>query len=278
MTRTAGKLGKRAPKRAAVLDITRSLTGTVPGHPDAVDYIAAMGGNWQMLGNDEAGDCVAVTWANVVRLISKVLGGTEYYPTLEQVWEIYKTQNPGFDPNGTADTNGPGSEHDCGMDIQTLLEFLHTTGGPDGRKVVVFGSIDPKNVEAVKASIAIFGFVWTGTMVLDINMSQFNNDEPWDYVKGSPVDGGHSIVTGGYGAVQSDVGVPALGGDEKFVTWAQETSFTDTFWEKEVDEVYVVVFEEHLGTRAFLEGIDRDQLCADYQALTGKPLVLPAAA
>lgn len=164
------------------------------------------------------------------------------------------------------------------LDIQTLLEDLHANGEPDGGEVVVFGRLDLRNVNAIKAAIAIFGFVWTSTLVQDANMDQFSQDRPWDYVAGSPGDGGHSIVTGGYGDVPADAGVPALGGDEKFVTWVQETSFTDAFWENQVDEVWVVVFKEHLGTRAFLEGVDVDQFCADYQALTGEPLVLPAAA
>ena len=64
------------------------------------------------------------------------LGGTEYYPSQDEVWAVYKTQNPGFDPNGTADTNGPGAQADQGMDIQTLLEYLVSTPGPDGVKAI----------------------------------------------------------------------------------------------------------------------------------------------
>ena len=71
-----------------------------------------------------------MTWANVRRLVTKVLGGTENYPSIDEVWAVYKTQNPDFDPNGTADTNGPGSQADNGMDIQTLLEYLVSEAAP----------------------------------------------------------------------------------------------------------------------------------------------------
>ena len=42
-----------------------------------------------------------------------------------------------------------------------------------------------------------------------------------------------------------------------------------------VEEAWVVVWPEHLGTREFEQGVDLAQLKADYQALTGGPLALP---
>ncbi len=268
--RVPGAYGRRSPKGAPAIDLAPLLTGKVPAHPAAVDYIAAMNGGWQMLGNDSAGDCVAVTWANVRRLMTAVLGGAEKYPTQDQVWAVYRTQNPGFDPDGDPAVDGPGSPEDGGMDIQSLLEFLHEHGGPDGVKAVAFAKVNPRNTEAVKAAVAIFGYLWTGTTVLEVNEEQFSEDEPWDYDPDSPAAGGHSIVTGGYGAAAPGAD-PALGGDEKFVTWAKETSFTDKFFAHEVDELWAVIWPEHLGSEAFLQGIDQAALRSAYQAVTGRP-------
>jgi hypothetical protein len=242
MAERAGKLGSL-------------LTGRVPAHPAAADYLAAMNGGWHMLGNDTEGDCAAVTWANARRLVTATLGGVERYPTLDQVITVYRTQNPQFDPNGSADTNGPGSEADGGMDLQTLFETLHKTPGPDGAQIVAFAQVDPKNAAEVRAAIAIFVYVWSGTLVQQANEQQFADEQPWDYVSGSPVVGGHSILTGGYGKAVSDA--TALGGDEKFVTWAAETSFTDRFWRREVDEAWAVLWPEHLGTREFEQASTR---------------------
>ena len=271
LARVPGKPGKRAPKGAPSLKLSRLLTGTVPAHPAAADYLAALGGGWEMLGNDRAGDCVAVTWSNIRRLVTSELTAQPSYPSQDQVWEIYQTQNPDFDPNGTADTNGPGSSADRGMDVQSLLEYLVTTGGPDGVKAVAFAAVDPKNADEVKAAIAIFGSVWTGIVVAANNQQEFAEGEPWDYDPASPVEGGHSIVTGGYGASGSG----PLGGDERFITWAAETSFTDAFWANCVDEAWVVVWPEHLGSREFLQGVDLTALAADYQAITGRELPVP---
>jgi len=253
------KLGRRAPKNAPALRLGPLLTGVVPAHPASEDYLAALHGGWAMLGNDQYGDCVAVTWANVRRLVTTTLTPHGYYPPWSQVEAVYKTQNPGF----------PGQ--DDGMDIQTLLEYLVKTGGPDGVKAVAFAQVDHANVDEVKAALAIFGYLWTGINVLDSNMDEFNDGQPWDYDPASSTDGGHSVVTGGYGLPGSG----ALGGDERFITWAQETSFTDAYWSREVEECWVVVWPEHLGSEAFVTGVNVAQLAADYQEITGRVLPVP---
>lgn len=265
-----GKYGRRAPKRAPALQLKDYLTGVVPAVPPSEDYLAVLNGSWQMLGNDEAGDCVAVTWANVRRIVTSLLTAMPSYPSQAEVWAVYETQNPDFNPSGGAGS-GPGSPDDNGMDIQTLLEYLVHTPGPDGVQAAGFAQVDPGNTAEVKAAIALFGYVWTGISVLDQNTAEFNAGQPWDYSASSPVDGGHSVVTGGYGPP----GAGPLGGDERFITWAQETSFTDAFWSHEVEEAWVVIWPEHLGSKDFLAGVNLAQLAADYQDITGQ--AFPAA-
>jgi hypothetical protein len=269
---TAGKYGRRTPKGAPALMLGRLLTGVVPPVPDREDYIAAVGGGWKMLGNgpdpenaangvpaDGAGDCVSVTWATERRLMTAILAGAEEYPSLAQVVQFYKTQNPGF----------PGQ--DDGMDIQTALEDLEKSGGPDGVVAVAFAKVDHTNEAEVDAAIAIFGAVWCGVNVQDANQDEFSDSQPWDHVKGSPVDGGHSFMAGGYGTG----GIGALSGKTRFETWAAETSMTAAFLAQSVEEMWVVIWPEHFGSKAFLAGVDLDQLAADYQEITGKTIVVP---
>ena len=266
-------LGRRNPTNAPALSLGRLLTGVIPPHPAAEDYLHQLSG-WQMLGNDTAGDCVAVTWANTRRLVTHYLS-TENYPTQAQVWQFYQTQNPNFDPNGTAQTNGPGSPADGGMDIQTALEYLHANGGPDGVKAVAFAKVDPTNLAEVEAALAIFGSLWTGLIVLNANQTEFNNHQPWTDVPTSSIDGGHSVVSAGY------AGEAGTGFHIKFITWGAETQFESSFWngvaqgQRLVEEAWVVIWPEHLHTREFQQGINLAQLQADYQALTGQPLLPP---
>jgi len=263
----AFKYGRRPPKKAPALELRSFLSKAVPPHPSREDYLAKLPG-WQMLGNDVAGDCNAVTWANMRRLVTATLS-TANYPTLAQVWQFYQTQNPQFDPNGTAQTNGPGSSADNGMEVQTGLEYLHANGGPDGVKAVAFAKVDHTKISEVDAALAIFGGLWLGITVLDANQQQFAEGKAWTDVRGSKIDGGHAILAGGF---TSDV---------RFITWAKETEFAPSFWNGSVDntplveEAWAVIWPEHLGSKEFLQGVDLTQLAADYQALTGSTLSLP---
>jgi hypothetical protein len=253
------KYGRRPPKHAHALHLGNYLTGVVPAHPAAADYLAPLNGGWQMLGNDEYGDCVAVTWANYRRLITTTLTSTPVYPSLDEVIQFYKTQNPGF------------PQEDNGMDIQTALEYLVKNGGPDGVKAVCFAAVDYTNPDEVKAAIAIFGSVWVGINVQDHNQNEFDLDLPWTWLVSDQIEGGHSIITGGYGPP----GAGALGGDERFITWAQETSFTDGFWSNGVEECWVVVWPEQLDTKEFEEGMNVAELAADFHAITGATMPVP---
>ena len=261
--------GRRSPKGAPALRLSAILTGAIPTHPAVQDNLGSLPG-WQMLGNDRVGDCVAVTWANFRRLVTAELAGKENYPSQEQVWALYKTQNPNFDPNGT--TNGPGSSADGGMDIQTALEYLVQVGGPDGVKALAFAKVDHTNLEEVKAALSIFGGIWTGVNVLAANQEQFAAGHAWDYVPNSPVEGGHSVLSGGYmGPSSSDV---------TFITWGAETGFTDAFWANQVEEAWVVIWPEHLGTAGFAVGVNLAALATAYGEITGStfPVPVPTAA
>lgn len=230
--------------------------------PTTVDYLAQLGGGWEMLGNDRAGDCEAVRWANHRRLMGAA------YPPQDQVWEFYKRQNPDFDPNGSPDTNGPGSPADGGMSSDLALDDLHKNGGPDGVKVVAYGTIDPQNVQAVERAIGAFGGVWVDILVQDGNEVEFGNGQPWTNT-GEDTNAGHAVLAGGY--------VP----QRKFITWAAETEFADSFWtgrtpsgQPLVEQVYLVVWPEH-ATHEFITS-ETGQLLADqYQALTGNTLTWP---
>jgi hypothetical protein len=274
MTSTRGVYGRRRPKGGPALRAAQFLTGAVPAHPPAEDWIGALGGGWGMLGNDRAGDCVAVTWASFRRLVTTLLTAHGLYPDQDMVWRVYRTQNPDFDPAGDPDVNGPGSPADQGMDIQTVLEYLHKTGGPDGVKAVAFASVNPQDQNEVDAALAIFGGLWTGLIVTRANEDEFDQGKPWDYVARSPEAGGHSVLSAGYSPAGQGAG--PLAGRVRFQTWAAESSFTAAMMAHQVEEMWLVIWPENLGTAQFQEGVDTDALKAAYLALTGKVLVIPA--
>jgi hypothetical protein len=261
------QFGRIPPKNAPAMQASAFIRpAEIPTPPKSEDYLDDLNG-WKILGNDRVGDCNAVTWANMRRLVTAKLA-EENYPTQEQVFQFYKTQNPGFDPNGDPYINGPGSNDDQGMEVQTGLEYLHKVGGPDGVKALAFARVDTTNTQLVDAAIAIFGGLWLGVMVLDKNEAEFGEGKPWTNAHGGKIVGGHAILAGGY--------TPEV----KFITWGKETEFTFSFWNGEaqghqlVEEAWVVVWPEHLGSESFMAGVDINELKASYEALTGRPLTL----
>ena len=251
------KYGRRSPKRTPSLKLA-SFLKAVPDHPLSEDYLSQLK-DWQILGNDQYGNCAAVSWANIRHFMSALLGGQDNYPTLEQVLEVYKTQNPGF------------PAEDNGMDMQTLLEYLNKSGGPDGVKLVAFASVDTSNLDEVKSALYIFGGLLLGVEVQGANQQDFADGKVWDYHTGQPVEGGHAILAGGFlGNSKNDV---------RFITWGAETGMTDKFWNNLVNcpsgEAWVLIWPENLGTKQFVDGIDLQALSNAYQTITGRSLPVP---
>lgn len=253
-------LREGAPRLSALLRSDYKL----PPVPERVDYLAQLDGGWKILGNDRAGDCEAVRVANDRRVVSHFYGDGSDYPDQATVWKIYQTQNPGFDPNGTADTNGPGSQYDRGMQSQLLLDYLAEHGMPDtGRKVVGWATVDLTDEREVDAALAIFGRLWLDVTVSSAQQQQFADGQPWDYDPNSPIEGGHAILGGGY-SPDDDESMDAE-------TWAQVVKLTDAFREHQCEQAFVVIWEDEIDKPAFLEGIDAAKAREIFQALTGRP-------
>ena len=253
------KYGRRSPKRSPSLRLASILKTTLPDHPLSEDYLSNLS-KWQLLGNDQYGDCAAVGWANLRRFMSAMLGEKENYPALDDVLKLYKTQNPNFPVD------------DNGMDMQSLLEYLNKNGGPDGVKLVAFASVDTSNLDEVKSAIHIFGSVLLGVEVQSGNQQDFAEGKVWDYHPKQPIEGGHCVLSGGFlGKSKSDI---------RFITWGNETGMTDDFWNNLVNcpsgEAWVCIWPENLGTKQFVEGIDMNALASYYKNITGRTLPLPS--
>ena len=243
------KLGRRPPKGAPALRLASVLTGAVPDHPAAADNLSRA--TYGLYGNDQFGDCGPVSVANSRRLTTAVLSGGEADPALADVFDLYRRSgNPDFDPATGAD--------DDGVDMQTMLEAVHA-GGIGGTRSVAFARVDHRDLDEVRAAVAIFGFVLFG---VDLELAQQTQTDTgvWDYRK-SAEWGGHAVLAAEYQPGRTGV-----------VTWAERVEATDAFLGHQLGEAWVVVWPEHLRSRSFLTGVDMARLAAAYQELTGRPL------
>ena len=218
-----------------------------------------------MLGNDKIRNCNAVAWANQRRLVSSKLGSKELYPGLNQVLEFYKTQSSKFDPESKE--FGPGSPADKGMNIQIGLKSLVEQGGPDGTRALAFAKVDVNIVQDVQAALATFGSLWLGIKVLDSNMQEFDDGKPWTVSGDASKFDRHAVLAGGYNP------------EVQFVTWGQTASFSQGYWKMKdmIEEAWVVIWPEHVGTRRFMVGVNFQQLAKEFHELTDRTLDFPVA-
>jgi hypothetical protein len=259
-------LRPRDPARE-VLKLGDYLTGIVPVHPPAVDYLARItsqpaGQGWILGGNNKFSTCGPTSLANYRLLVSTWLGSTPVRPTDEQVFDLYRRSgNPRFDPTTGADDNG--------VDMTVMLSAA-IQGGLGGSAPLAFAEVDTTNTDEVWAAGALFG----GTLwAADLSEAQQTQTPTglWDYSAGSPDWGGHAIM-----AASRYQDLPGTVNDRTgLITWAQPLDVTDVFISRQVMSRYVVIWPEHLGSKAFLQGVNLSALAADYQALTGHPFPTP---
>lgn len=251
-------LGRRPPSNKPALMLGDFLTGVVPAHPAAADHFAKVP-QWILGGNDRYGVCGPVSVANQRLLVTTYLTGTPEIATQAAIFDLYRRSgNPTFDPN---DPGGPG---DAGVDMQTMLEAV-VAGGIGGKHALAFAKVDVSNIDQIEAAVALFGGNLLG-VTLDVAQQAQTDAGTWDYAP-SGVWGGHATLNGRYADAPDRGGV---------VTWAEIVDFTDAFEAHQVDEAWVVIWPEHLGSRAFQAGVDLAALAAAYTALTGRPFpVIP---
>jgi hypothetical protein len=249
------KLGRRPPKRAPSLKLANILT-RLPVPALSADHFAKVP-TWLLLGNDQYGDCGPVSVANDRLLLTTYLTGSPKAPSLADVFDLYRRSgNPTFDP-----ATGAG---DDGVDMQTMLEALNH-GGIAGVKCLAFAQVNVKDIVEIRSAIDIFGSLLLGVS-LDVAQQSQTDAGLWDHKSSSAPWGGHAVMCGRYKQGPDRTGV---------ITWATVVDATDAFLSNQLDEAWVVIWPESLGTTQFKVGIDLGTLASDYQTLTGRPLPTP---
>lgn len=257
MPRMLGRL-PHDPRRP-VLRLADYLTGEIPDHPDTADYLARVT-DWGLYANDRFGVCGPAAVANQRKQVSLYLDAAEQSPSLDDVFALYRTQCPGFDP-----TTGAG---DNGVVLADLLSAL-LRDGIGGVKPLAYAAVDVGNPDEVRAAVALFGSLLFGVSLETGQQEQTDAGGPWDLIRRGPGTrpwGGHAVLAGAYTSVTGR-GQP----DISVVSWGEVLGTTDAFCGRQLDEAWVVIWPEHLGTTEFADGVNLAALAADYEQLTGRP-------
>lgn len=258
------RLGRRpADPARPVLKLRDYLTGVLPDHPPQVDYFSKIP-SWILGANDQFGTCGPTSLANLILLVSSWLGDTPVRLGDTDIFDLYRRSgNPNFDPATGADDNG--------VDMTVMLSAA-VQGGIGDHEVLAFAQVNGNDPTEVWAAGALFGGVLWGA---DLSTAQQTQTDTglWDYDASAGQWGGHAIAAAGRYDDQPGTTADRTG----LVSWAQVLDSTDTFMAQQVPERYVVVLPEHLGSKAFQQGVNLSALASDYEALTGRPFpVVPA--
>ncbi len=250
-----GGLRPNDPFKPRLLLRSTGAVRQVPEHPLASDLMQDVGLGMDL--NSVAGTCVPTGFDNFRRMVTQLLTGAAQVASIEDIVGWYRTQNPLFNPDGTADDVGPGSAADQGMVIQDFLAWLVRQG-----LIVGFAAISVGDDEMLKAAAwlgmgPINGLTLTGAQV----GPQFDSGT-WDEVGGDPV-GGHCVPTGAYTAADR--------AEEDCATWQRRVHMTRRFLDKRRDEAWAVILPEHVDHPGFRAGFDLAAFGRAFTSITGRP-------
>lgn len=243
------KLGKLPARPGAVkLELANYLDTAVVTVPKTFGHQSLVK-TWQMLGNDQYGDCVWAGAGHETMLWNEEAGKAIGITTANALSDYAKVT--GFNPN---DPNT-----DQGTDMQVAASYRLKTGVVDQtgqrHKVGAYLALKLGDVDLLKQAIYLFSGVGIGINFPNSAMDQFNAGKPWSVVK-STIEGGHYI--------------PAVGYDSKYiyiVTWGKCIKMTYGFFKKYCDEGIVYLSLEMLTNGISKEGFNVTQLQADQKAL-----------
>lgn len=209
--------------------------------------------SWGVLGNLDCGNCVVAGAAHETMLWAQA-ANKAYVGFNDEV--IIKEYQEASGWNGIID-----DPSDAGLDMQEFASHRRKRGIPDfmgtRHKVKAYAAIAGIN-ELIQATY-IFGAVGVGLMIPASAVDQFDKQEPWTIVPGSPIVGGHYV--------------PCVGrnsrGNLLFVTWGRLHAATPEFVARYMDEAIAYIGEDYLtGTGLSPRLVNQEKLEADLSALS----------
>ncbi len=256
------KLGKLPfEKDERDLKLSTYIDKTVlPDPPVSTDDYKAVN-EWKMLKNDSLG-CCAVAGPYHMLMGWNAEGKKAFDITDEVVQQTYSDIS-GYDPNDPST--------DKGCVLRDVLKYWKNTGFADAEgnrhKIGAFAQLDQEDHKEVKVAQYIFSYLNIGFMVPAYAMEQFQNGQPWTVqTENDDIEGGHCVIPGGYGKYEGTVA--GYNEDGVYViTWGAVQFMDWGFWDKYVDEVWVVFDTDFLINGESPDGFDVAQLQADLRAL-----------
>lgn len=216
-SRPFGKLGCLPGKIPVGLrDLTYYVAGDLPKAPPsvAVPHVA----HWQMLGNDQYGDCGVAGLEHGFMTDAAITLEKENFADAKRTIAYYLHY-----------TNG----QDAGVVLADYLNYVRGHGFYDQR-VSAYAPVAVHDIPTLQTSIYMYGFAYTGIVVTREMQMAFQAHEPWTAETcAGQVIGGHCV--------------PLVGYDDQFlylVTWGGVQKITYPAWHAISTEAWAIVTSE----------------------------------
>ena len=248
------KLGRKPPdysKPRLWLEDYKTAALPAPTYP----VNRAAGVAWPMYMNDSIGDCTCAGIAHAVDAWTFLAGRGEALFADSTIQSLYSAVS-GY-VAGDAST-------DNGASMQSVLAYMQATGITDinanSHKISAYAQL--VNVDQAHLNYALnnFGSVYVGINCPQSALDQFGHGQPWTYVQGSAIAGGHAIV------LQQMDSADSLG----FVTWGKLQSTSWDFCSHYVEEAWVALSPDWIESSGkTITGLDLAGLQADMAQVSG---------
>ena len=234
------KLGRLpATRPAALADLAVYAQGKLPTPPRTVEVPRLP---YPIDGNASFGDCTIAGAAHLIEAWDAEVKEPDRIPTEEEVVDQYFTLTGGED-NGL---------NEAEVLLQWQREGLFE-GLPNRSEIAAYAPVSPHRLLEQHQAIAFYGGLYMGIECPLSAQEQFAAGEPWTFVEGSEVEGGHCVVGLGYGP---NGGIHAA-------TWGGIAVLEASFLAHYLDEAWVVLSHQIVEAKKDQLGLDLKTLSTD---------------
>lgn len=213
-----GRLPARYDRRTLRL---RNVLRELPPPPDAYDVDAGLPVTMtddRVFVNDQLGDCVIAARAHMTMRFEDFEQKSLVNISDDEVKTEYFYETGGID---------------SGLVMLNSLNFWRKTGwkaAGQSYTIYAYGNADPRDHTSLMQIISLLRGAYIGIYVPQSALDQFNAGQPWTYVPGSPIRGGHCIYLKGYSPFGPEC-----------VTWGKPQKMDWNFYDRMCEEAYGVV-------------------------------------
>jgi hypothetical protein len=206
---------------------------------------------WPMYLNDKFGDCTIAGIGHVIGAQATYAHGLETTFSDNQIETAYTGVCPGFNPVTDANDNG--------AVLSDVLAYMKSTG-MGGHTISAYAQLRAMDIDSLKLALYLFGSVYIGVNLPRSAEDQFAAGEPWTYVKGSRIAGGHCV------AIQKIT--PGFPNPYSIVTWGKVVRVQELWLETYMDEAWVAIGPDWIqSNKMSIDGLNLTQLTDDMNAI-----------